>query len=333
MEVRGNVLLASLTTVGLGGRAQYFASCSTVEDLKEALLFAREKNLAVHILGGGSNTIFADKGFAGLVIKVELKGMKFIKDGLVEAAAGEEWDNVVEECVKRGLAGLECLSGVPGSVGAAPVQNVGAYGQQAADVVDEVEILDRQTLGEVLFSSKQCQFGYRYSRFKGKDSGRYIVTKVTFRLRPGGESVVQYPELVKRLGEKATLEKVREVVLELRKEKALMAESGLQSCGSFFINPIIPRDKLSRLQKDYEVPHFEAGNDVKVSAAWLVEQAGYKKGFRRDNVGISPKHALALVNYGGTAEELLVLAEDIQAAVKKKFGIELEREPVVVSSV
>ncbi len=334
MVVRENVSLAELTTVGLGGKARYFVSGATINELKEALLFAREKNLAVHVLGGGSNTVFADKGFAGLVIKVELKGVEFKGEGLVAAAAGEEWDNIVEQCVKRDLAGLECLSGVPGLVGAAPVQNLGAYGQQAAGVVTEVMALDGQSLELVAFSNRQCQFGYRQSRFKKSDQGRYIITGVTFQLQPGGGPQLKYPELIETAGKSPTLGGVRQAVLKLRRRKSMIVnpeDPHSRSCGSFFVNPLIPRDDLARLRKNYQVPYFEVGDDVKVPAAWLVEQAGFSKGFRQDGVGISSHHALALVNYGGTTKELLALAEKIQTAVKKKFGIELEREPVVVS--
>lgn len=333
MVIRENVSLAELTTIGLGGEARYFVSGATVEELKEAWLFARENNLPVHVLGGGSNTIFADQGFAGLVIKVGLKGIRFKGEGLVLAAAGEEWDGVVKQCVERDLAGLECLSGVPGLVGAAPVQNLGAYGQQVASVIMEVEALDGQSLELVALANKQCQFGYRQSRFKKSGQGRYIITGVTFQLQPGGEPRLEYPELIKTAGRAPTLLGVRQAVLKLRRRKSMIVNSEdphSRSCGSFFVNPLISRDDLARLQKDHQVPYFEVGDDVKVPAAWLVEQAGFSKGFRQGGVGISPHHALALVNYGGTAKDLLALAEKIQIAVKKKFGVELEREPVAV---
>lgn len=333
MVIRENVSLSELTTIGLGGEARYFVSGATVDELKEALLFAREKSLPVHVLGGGSNTVFADQGFAGLVIKVELKGIKFEGEGLVMAAAGEEWEGVVKQCVERDLAGLECLSGVPGLVGAAPVQNLGAYGQQAASVITEVEALDRQSLELVALANKQCQFGYRQSRFKKSGQGRYIITGVTFQLRPGGRPRLEYPELIRAAGRPPTLSTVRRAVLKLRRRKSMIVnpeDPHSRSCGSFFINPLISRDDLARLRKNYQVPYFEVGDDVKVPAAWLVEQAGFSKGFRQGGVGISLHHALALVNYGGTTKELLALAKKIQTAVKKKFGIELESEPVVV---
>jgi len=335
MDIRENVSLAELTTIGLGGKARYFVSGATVDELKEALLFAREKNLPVHVLGGGSNTVFADGGFSGLVIQIGLKGTEFGKDGQVAAAAGEVGDEIVEECVRRDLAGLECLSGIPGLVGAGPVQNVGAYGGQVSDVISQAQALDRRTLDVVSFSNKQCQFGYRQSRFKKGDQGKYIITGVTFQLRPGGGPQLKYPELIEAAGRTPTLLGVRQAVLKLRRSKSMIVnveDPHSRSCGSFFVNPLVSREKLAELQDEYEVPHFAAGRyAVKIPAGWLVEQAGFSKGFRQDGVGISSHHALALVNYGGTTKELLALAEKIQTAVEEKFGIELEREPVVVS--
>ncbi len=329
-----NVPLAPYTTVRLGGRARYFARCRTSEELKAALSFARGKGLPVHVLGGGSNTVFADAGYSGLVVKNNLTGIDWRAGGLVRAAAGERWDALVEQCVKRGWAGLECLSGIPGSVGAAPVQNAGAYGRQASDFITEVKALDTEKLTEVSLAAGQCGFGYRRSRFKEEDKGRYLITEAAFQLRPGGKADIRYEQLARAAGDNPSLSRARRAVMELRRAKSALAlpdDPHARSCGSFFLNPVITRAKFKELTDRHgHIPCFEAGEKVKIPAAWLVEQAGFEKGYRRAGAGVSPRHALALVNYGGTAEELLALAEEIQAAVKDKFGLQLEREPVVV---
>jgi UDP-N-acetylmuramate dehydrogenase len=337
---RERVPLAPLTTIGLGGTARYFISCAKVAELQQALVFARERKLPVAVLGGGSNTVFADGGFDGLVIHVALSGTTFGADGKVAAGAGEKWDDLVRSSVERGLAGIECLSGIPGLVGATPMQNVGAYGQQVADVITGVTALDRRTLEVVSLNNRQCVFSYRQSRFKGADFGQYIITAVMYQLEPGGQPKLKYPELAAAVSDRPSLMEVREAVLALRRRKSMVvnaADPYSRSCGSFFMNVVLSKGDFDRLCQRYaqqggsgDVPSFPDGDCRKVPAAWLVEQAGFSKGERRGKVGISPNHALALVNYGGTSAELLDLAADIQAAVKKTFGLTLVREPVVV---
>lgn len=341
--IREGVPLAPLTTVRLGGAARYFARCRTVAAVKDALALARQRSWPVHVIGAGSNTVFSDRGFAGLVVRVALRGVGMRRAGrhmLVHAQAGEPWDPLVRSCVAHNLAGLECLSGVPGLVGAAPLQNVGAYGQQVSDTIVHVRALDRQTLRVVAFSASECGFAYRYSRFKGADRDRYVILDVTFSLMPGGAPTLLYAPVAAALKGAPTLAAVRRAVLTLRRRKSMVVRGSdvhSRSCGSFFINPVLTSSQWRALQRHYragggrdEIPAYPSGRMVKVPAAWLVEHAGFRRGQRRGKVGISPNHALALVNYGGTTRELLTLARAVERAVERRFGVCLVREPVVV---
>ncbi|PIQ80345.1 MAG: UDP-N-acetylenolpyruvoylglucosamine reductase, partial [Parcubacteria group bacterium CG11_big_fil_rev_8_21_14_0_20_41_14] len=317
MKLEQKKKLSDFTTIKLGGEAREFVSCDSVEEIKEALQYAKEHNLETWILAGGSNTVFKDEGFDGLVIKIHLKGMSFDeKGGFVFAvvASGENWDDLVFECVKRGLAGIECLSGIPGSVGATPIQNVGAYGQEVSDVIEKVRVLDRETLEEKEFLASECGFGYRASRFKGKDNGKYIVLEVVYRLIKNGAPQIGYPELEKQIQEKfdgkPSLQNVRDLVLELRKRKSMVLDKNdpnSVSSGSFFTNPILTQKQFEALQKRNsrhkgydEVPFYDAGgNKIKVPAAWIIEHAGFTKGYQKGSAAISENHSLALVNHGG----------------------------------
>lgn len=354
LHLKEHVPLASYTTLRLGGVARYLAECSSEADVGEALGFASSEGLRAQVLGGGSNVIVSDAGFPGVVVQVGLKGLRFDDLGetvTLTAAAGEDWDEVVTECVRRGLAGIECLSGIPGLVGGTPIQNVGAYGQEIAETLESVTCLDRESLAPVTFSGAECDFAYRSSRFKRHDRDRFIVLEVTLRLRQDGRPVLRYPELIRSvegaspldgLTAQQALRTVRDAVLRLRRSKSMVIDpSDPNSCsaGSFFLNPVISAETYRRLQDLWKrrhgdgasVPSFPAPDGVKVPAAWLVEQAGFRKGLRRNGVGISASHALALINIGsGTARELLELAEDIQRTVRETFGITLEREPVLI---
>ena len=334
-RIEESLELAALTTIGLGGVARYFVDVSSSEDLQVALDFADDKDLPVYILGGGSNTIFADEGFDGLVIRVRIGGIEWLEDGRVAVGAGEVWDDFVWQCVERGQAGVECLAGIPGLVGATPMQNVGAYGAQVADVIERVEVLDRETGGVRWLSGEECGFGYRTSRFKTTDAGRFVILRVSFVLQPGGAVNIRYGELSAVVGENAKdLRSVAEAVVGLRAKKSMIIDEHdphSRSCGSFFTNPVILEDAATVLQADFpEVRMFAVPEGAKVSAAWLVEQAGFAKGYKYKGVGVSENHSLALVNYGGTRAELLELAEMIRAAVQEKFGVWLLIEPVVV---
>jgi UDP-N-acetylmuramate dehydrogenase len=347
LTLQENVPLSGYSTIGLGGMARYFAFCRSQNDLLRALEFAENRSLNVQILGGGSNTLFADAGFNGVVVKVALLDISYREDGewcLVTAAAGEDWGPFVQGCLQRGLAGLECLSGIPGAVGATPIQNVGAYGQEVADTIVTVYALDRETRAPISFTEKECEFGYRQSRFKGKDKDRYIVTAVTFRLRRNGLPSIRYPELRKYIESsidlhalgagRAALEAVAEAVVALRKKKSMVIDPSdpqSKSLGSFFMNPVLSEAAFARLRQQCgDVPSFPAEGGVKVPAAWLVEHAGFRRGYSVGGAAISANHALALVNLGTTTSELLSLARRIQEGVRKQFDVTLEMEPVVV---
>ncbi len=318
----------------------------------------RKEKIPVQVLGGGSNLIFPDEGFDGLVLSIGLKGITFEDEGsftAVNAAAGETWDSLVRMCVEKNLAGVECLSGIPGSVGATPIQNVGAYGQEVKDTVVSVKAIDRDSLELVDFKAEECKFGYRTSRFKAEDRDRFIVAEVSYRLEKNGQPTLKYDELKKYVesgqeekeeGErrkaegKPDLREVREAVIALRRRKSMVVDEhdpNSRSVGSFFVNPVLSAMEydsfLKKLRENgiEEVPSFTTPGGTKLSAAWLVENSGFRKGYRNGGAGISSNHALALVNYGGTTVELLSLAAAIQAAVVKKFGIKLEKEAVVVS--
>jgi UDP-N-acetylmuramate dehydrogenase len=353
VTLRENVPLAPLTTLGLGGPARFYAECTTDDEIAGALTYARDRSLPVQLLGGGSNTVVADHGFDGLVLRIATRGISFSEEGrqtLVVASAGEEWDPFVLSCIEWGLGGIECLSGIPGSVGATPVQNVGAYGQEVSERIVRVEAIDRTTLQSVAFTGAECSFGYRTSRFKGVDAGRYVVTGVTFSLAPEARPTVRYRELQSAVEALVPLDAlprgtpglllVRDAVLALRRKKGMVldeADPHSRSVGSFFTNPLLSPEEVAGLQERWRtlggtgpIPTFGAGTQTKVPAAWLVEHSGFPKGTRRGEVGVSERHSLALVNYGGTTAALLALAEEIEAAVLSRFGVRLEREPVVL---
>jgi UDP-N-acetylmuramate dehydrogenase len=341
MQIQHKVPLSSHTTIKLGGVATEYISCTSDQDIVDALSYAKEHNLSVHVLGGGSNTVFSDTGFNGLVIHIHTRGIT--SDGpLATAAAGEVWDTVVQFAIEHSLAGIECLSGIPGSVGGTPFQNVGAYGQEVAETIEYVDVIDRETGEKKRFLNSECAFAYRTSRFKTTDRDRYIITSVTFRLLPNGAASARYPELIAALdGQDVTLLSVRNAVLTLRKKKSMVidpSDPNCVSCGSFFTNPIVSRLLANAIPQEQGtiLPQYPAGNMedgtplVKLSAAWLVEHAGFPKGTRRGSVGTSSNHSLALVNMGGTSQELMAFAHEIQDTVQAKFGIRLEMEPIVV---
>jgi UDP-N-acetylmuramate dehydrogenase len=355
ITVQQNVRLSAFTTIGLGGNARYFVSCQTLDQVCEALGFAHDRNLRVHVLGGGSNVVFADNGFEGLVIRIELKEVSFsAKDEavLVTAAGGEEWDTFVQQCIAADLAGIECLAGIPGFVGATPIQNVGAYGQEVCQTIVSVKAIDRQSHKIIEFTNADCRFGYRQSRFKSTDADKYIVVGVTFRLTKYGRPEIRYPELQQFIASSVRMQSlpdgepvlsaVRNAVLALRRRKSMVVDPNdpnTRSVGSFFTNPIVSMDQFEAMRARWDssggvpqIPTFPSGSDVKVPAAWLVEQAGFRKGYRSGGIGISQNHSLALVNFGGSTRELLDLAARIQDEVSKRFGIVLEKEPVVVQA-
>jgi len=341
--IRDGVPLAPLTTFELGGPARHLIEATDDAAIAEALRWARARDVPAAILGGGSNVVVGDAGFDGLVIRVATRGRHFqpLGDGAVAltAAAGEPWDQLVAEAVARGLAGVECLSGIPGLAGATPIQNVGAYGQEVAQTIRAVRVLARDRLEITELEAAECAFGYRDSRFK-REPDRFVVLAVTFALHPAGPAAVRYPELAAALaGTPApTLADVRAAVLALRAKKSMVISPGdpnRRSAGSFFMNPVVAAAEADAVAARAGVepgamPRFPAGvGRVKLSAGWLIERAGFPKGTRRGPVGISTAHALALVNLGGArTEQLLELAAEIQRAVRERLGVQLVREPV-----
>jgi UDP-N-acetylmuramate dehydrogenase len=324
-----------------------------VETLRALLLWASEHSVPVLLLGGGSNLLISDSGFDGLVIRTAMRGiteqLAQAGDVIVAAAAGQDWDAFVAHCVSRGLQGVECLSGIPGSVGASPIQNIGAYGQEVKDTIVSVDVIERATGEPRTFTNAECNFSYRMSRFKAEDRDKYVVVAVSFKLKAGGEPTLRYGDITRHFTtagvDKPSLQQVRDAVLEIRARKAMVldpAEPNSRSCGSFFMNPIVSTQQhehvLEVLQRESllrvgeEMPAFPAGDGaVKLSAAWLMERAGLKRGMQQGNVGLSEKHVLAIVNRGGgTAREVQQLVKIVQSEVQKKFGVLLEPEPVFI---
>jgi UDP-N-acetylmuramate dehydrogenase len=342
-RIQQNVLLAPLTTLRIGGPASYFIEAASERDLLNALDFATTKSLPLFILGGGSNLLVSDTGFPGLVLHIGLQGLQLENSAdrvLVKAAAGEDWDGVVALAVERGLAGIECLSGIPGSTGGAPVQNVGAYGQETADVLVSVRAFDRRAQKIVELSHADCGFSYRTSIFNSSEKDRYIVLDVTLALSPGGQPTIRYPDVRRRFESvdgPPSLADVRQAVREIRAGKAMLLtadDPDCRSAGSFFKNPIISEADYARLQSSIAetVPRYPAPNGrVKTAAAWLIERAGFSKGYRLGGAALSRKHTLALVNTGNaTAADIIRLAGEIRARVEDRFGIRLVPEPVFV---
>ncbi len=341
LDVQHEVPLAPLTTLELGGPAKHFVRVSDERTLAGALQWAAERGLASAILGGGSNVIVRDEGYDGLVIQMAIEDLQFRPGGKVIAGAGVPWERVIEGAVSRAWAGLECLTGIPGSTGATPIQNVGAYGQEVSEVIEAVQVLRRDDLCAEELAPADCGFSYRDSVLK-RQPERFVVTGVRFSLRPGAPGTIRYPELGQRVAADASLEEIRQAVLELRRRKSMVldpADPNHRSAGSFFLNPVVADAEADRVvalalaenlvARPEEVPRYPAADGrTKLAAGWLIERAGIAKGMRRGPVGVSTKHALALVHHGGgTTAELLALADEIRARVQDRFGISLEREP------
>ncbi|MDN3359512.1 UDP-N-acetylmuramate dehydrogenase [Actinomadura sp. DC4] len=344
------VNLAGYTTLRLGGPARRFVEATTGDELIGAVRKADEAGDDVLVLGGGSNLVVADEGFPGTVVHVATRGVTVTPGEhgqvLVRAQAGEEWEPFVARCVDEGLSGVECLSGIPGRLGATPIQNVGAYGQDVSETIVEVRAYDRERGEVVTLDRDACRFSYRHSAFKG--SSRHVVLEVTFALEPTDVSTpVRYAELARSLGvetgERVPLKDAREAVLALRRGKGMVLDADdpdTRSAGSFFTNPILAADQAAdlaervadRLGADAVFPRYpEADGHVKTSAAWLIDKAGFAKGHARGPVRISSKHTLALTNPGGArTEDLLGLAREVRDGVRAAFGVTLVNEPVFV---
>ncbi|MGY1590398.1 UDP-N-acetylmuramate dehydrogenase [Geodermatophilus sp. SYSU D00708] len=333
MQVRRNAPLAELTTLAVGGPAERLVEVTDADELVAAVRDADEAGRPMLLLGGGSNVIAPDAGWPGDVVLVRSRGIE--RDGgRLVVQAGEPWDDLVAATVEQGLAGMEAMSGIPGSTGATPVQNVGAYGQEVAQVITAVRVWDRAEKAERTLTPDECGFAYRDSRLK-REPGRFVVLDVAFVLEPGELSrPIGYAELARRLGvqlgETAPLADVRAAVLELRRGKGMVwdpADPDSRSAGSFFTNPIVAAEQAVE-----GCPSWPAGDGrVKLSAAWLVQHAGFGRGFREGRVGTSSRHSLALTTAdGATAGELLAFSDKVIATVRERFGVTLEREPTAV---
>ena len=336
------VPLAPFTTLEIGGPAQWFLRATSPDEVEAAHRWCRDNDVPLFPLGGGSNLVIADSGVNALVLQIGIRGRWFgprRTDTVVRVGAGEPWDPLVAAAVSHGLAGLECLSGIPGNVGGTPIQNVGAYGQEVSETIAEVTAFDTTAGQLTTLGGAECGFGYRTSRFKRQDAGRFIVCDVTFALRDGPPTLV-YPDVINHVTRanisSPTLDEVREAVLAIRRTKGMVLDESdidTRSVGSFFTNPVVPTSVQAALADQIGglVPGFPVSGNVKIPAAWLIEHAGFARGYQRGRVGLSSKHPLAIINRGGaTAHDVLDLAVLIKRRVADRFGISLVPEPVFI---
>lgn len=340
--------MAPLTTLRVGGPARYFVEARSEAQLTEAISYASRRRLPLFVLGGGSNLVVADEGWPGLVLKVALPGMEYEGEGdntIFYAAAGENWDDFVGLTVSKNCAGIECLSGIPGTVGGTPVQNVGAYGQEVSQTIFKVRVLEIATGKIRELGNAECRFAYRTSVFNTTEHSRYIVLEAGYRLKQSGQPMLEYADLKKFFAEASrppTLQQVREAVRKIRRDKAMLLVPGDDDCrsaGSFFKNPQVSQAEAARIREladqrapEKTLPQYPGQSGlVKLSAAWLVEQSGFPKGYARGPVGISRKHALAIVNRGGAvASDIVALKDEVQKKVFNLWGVRLQPEPEFV---
>ena len=350
MMIAENVSLAPLTTFRLGGPARFLVEATSLSDVQEAVVFARSRNLPLFVLGGGSNLVVADSGWPGLALRIAIAGIERrpgTQDGkgVFDVGAGESWDRFVSQAVLAQCAGVECLSGIPGSVGGTPVQNVGAYGQEVSSTIDSVEVFDLKESQVRDLCAEACGFGYRSSIFNTSERGRFIILRVVYALTPGGEPYLEYADLKRHFEGRETrpnLLETREAVRHIRARKGMLIVDGdpdSRSAGSFFKNPVVSEEQHEELKnrahaKGLVLPAYPALEQrKKVSAAWLVEHSGFARGYSLGRAGISSKHALAIVNRGGaTAADVLALKDQIQQRVEEIWGVRLEPEPVFVGT-
>jgi UDP-N-acetylmuramate dehydrogenase len=349
MQLQENIPLGPLTTFRIGGPARFFVEARTIADVEESVRLARTRDVPLFVLGGGSNLVVADSGWPGLVLKIGITGIErragAAEDGktLFDVGAGESWDHFVSHAVMAHCAGVECLSGIPGSVGGTPVQNVGAYGQEVSNTIESVEVFDIKDNQVRELCNEACGFEYRSSIFNTTERGRFIILQVTYGLAPGGEPYLEYADLKRHFEGRETapnLAETREAVRHIRARKGMLIVEGdpdCQSAGSFFKNPVLSEAQHANLEKraaakKLTIPSYPAlEKSQKVSAAWLVEHSGFARGYGFGHAGISSKHALAIVNRGGaTAAEILGLKDQIQQRVEEIWGVRLETEPVMV---
>lgn len=349
MLLQENIPLAPMTTFRIGGPARFFVEAKSPDEVQEAVALARSKSLPLFVLGGGSNLLIADAGWSGLVLRIAIPGIEQRPGSndegkvLFEVGAGEPWDRFVSRAVVAKCAGIECLSGIPGSVGGTPVQNVGAYGQEVSETIDSVEVFDAKD-GQVRELCREaCGFSYRSSIFNTAERDRFIILRVVYALTSGGQPYIGYADLKRHFEGRETppnLAETREAVRHIRARKGMLIVSGdpdCQSAGSFFKNPVVAEGQHEELKeraslKGLTLPSYPAlAKSKKVSAAWLVEHSGFARGYGLGPVGISSKHALAIVNRGGaTAAEVLALKDQIQHRVEEIWGVRLETEPAMI---
>ncbi|MFF5435653.1 UDP-N-acetylmuramate dehydrogenase [Streptomyces griseofuscus] len=347
MHVLHDAPLAPLTTFRLGGPALRLVTAETDAEVIDAVREADDSGTPLLVVGGGSNLVIGDKGFQGTALRIATRGVE-LRGTTLELAAGEVWSDAVARSVEAELAGIECLAGIPGSAGATPIQNVGAYGQEVSATISEVIAYDRRTGETVTLSNEECDFSYRHSRFKAEPE-RYVVLRVRFELADAGglSAPIKYAETARALGvepgDRVPLDRARETVLKLRAGKGMVLDADdhdTWSAGSFFTNPILTEEQFAafqervreRLGEGVEPPAYPADEGRrKTSAAWLIDKAGYTKGYGTGPARISTKHTLALTNRGeATTEDLLALAREVVAGVREAFGITLVNEPVMV---
>jgi UDP-N-acetylmuramate dehydrogenase len=345
MQFLEEVPLAPYTTFQIGGPARWFAEALSEDDIAAGIAFAAERKLPLFILGGGSNLLVSDSGFSGLVLRIALRGITSTEESgrsIIFAAAGEDWDDLVAYAVAAGLAGVECLSGIPGTVGGTPVQNVGAYGQEVSQTIVTVRAFDRKSLQFIDLAASDCGFSYRRSIFNSSQRDRYVVSRVHYALRKDAPANFVYADVARYFAARnvtaPTLVEVREAVRSIRAQKGMLLMTGDADChsaGSFFKNPVVPASVVDSLAQDLgvdkqSIPAYPAlQGEVKLSAAWLIERAGFAKGYALGNAGISSRHTLALINRGGaSASEVTALRDQVIAAVASRFAVRLEPEPV-----
>ncbi len=351
LQIQENVALAPFTTLGVGGPARFFAEIRSEPELLEAVAFAKANHLPLYPLGGGSNLLVADSGFPGLVLHLTLtfpvEWSHFPSHVDLRAPAGLDWDALVLHACNLNLSGMECLAGIPGLTGASPIQNIGAYGQEVSETIHTVRALDLHTGLFTELPNELCRFSYRSSLFNSTARGRYLVTAVTFRLSRDAAPNLAYADLARHFaGRQPTPVEVYHAVREIRRAKGMLLvpeDPDARSAGSFFKNPIVPSTQLDNIARTLHldpasIPHWPApgqtsGPATKLAAAWLIEQAGFRKGFQLGNAGISSRHTLALINRGeATHADLTALRDRIRSEVQQRFSITLEQEPVDLSA-
>lgn len=335
MEIYKNISLKSFNTFNIKALTAFFCTIDDPAHISEAFKFARTSNIPFLILGGGSNILFT-RNFDGLIAKVDFKGISLVEETQnnvwLEVKAGTDWEDLIDFCIDNNLSGLENLTLIPGKVGSAPIQNIGAYGVEVKDVLDKVTAFDLQTVQYKTLSKEECNFGYRYSLFK-EEKDRYFITSVTFRLSKTFLPTLSYEGLKKHIESRRiqpSLVNIRNAVKNIRQQK--LPEVGvIGSAGSFFKNPIVSSLEFERLRdKIGKIPHYKTGNNIKIPAAWLIEQCGFK-GLRRGDAGVWPEQPLVLVNYGNASgEEILSLAHEIMESIGNRFGLALEPEVNII---